>query len=184
MDNEKLNIIISLVVAIATFISTLYGIKSFKKQKEYEKYEVSFKEFYVPLLQLIEKHLYVSDINSSSFLSAKTSVHKLIEDKYIYVPFRIQNAFSDFESNNNEKNYKKFCDSFLTNYYEVSKVCGMKHITVWHRNKCKWYSSKLKFIFTNIKFWLDFIYLIFMGFSIWVISLAIIFSFLKWVGII
>lgn len=171
MDNEKLNIIISLVVAIATFISTLYGIKSFKKQKEYEKYEVSFKEFYVPLLQLIEKHLYVSDINSSSFLSAKTSVHKLIEDKYIYVPFRIQNAFSAFESNNNEKNYKKFCDSFLTNYYEVSKVCGMKHITVWHRNKRKWYSSKLKFIFTNIKFWLDFIYLIFMGFSIWVISL-------------
>lgn len=180
MDNEKLNIIISLVVAIATFISTLYGIKSFKKQKEYE---ISFKEFYIPLLQLIKKHLYVSDINTPSFLSAKTSIHKLIEEKYIYVPFSIQNAFSAFEGNSNEKNYKKFCDSFIINYCEVSKICGMKRITVWHRNKCKWYSSKLKCVFTNIRVWLDFIYLFFMGLSIWVISLAIIFSFLKWVGI-
>lgn len=184
MNNEKLNIIISLVLAIATFISTLYGIKAFRKQKEYEKCEISFKEFYVPLLQIIEKHLYVSDINTPSFLAAKTSIHKLIEDKYIYVPFCIQNAFGLFENNSNEKNYKKFCDSFITNYCEVSKVCGMKHITVWHRNKCKWYSSTLKCIFINVSFWLDFIYLIFMGLSIWIISLAIIFSFFKWLGLI
>lgn len=183
MDNEKLNIIIALVVASATLISSLYGVISFKKQKEYEKYEISFKEFYIPLLKIIEKHLYVSDINTPSFLAAKTSIHKLIKDEYIYVPFSIQTAFKDFESDSSVKSYKKFCDSFIANYCEVSKKCGMKHITVWHRNKYKWYSSKFKLVCTNIICLFNIIYWIFLSLSIWLISLGIIFSFFKWIGI-
>lgn len=45
MDNEKLNIIIALVVASATLISSVYGVISFKKQKEYENMKSHLKNF-------------------------------------------------------------------------------------------------------------------------------------------
>lgn len=184
MDNDNFNTVISCVVAIATLISAVYGVISFKKQKEYEKYEIAFKEFYIPLLQLIEKHLYVTNYNTPSFMTAKTSIHQLIEDKYIYVPFDIQNTFSAFEATPNEINYKMFCDHFLYKYCEVSKACGMKRITVRQRNKNKWYSSVRKRIFVNLKYGLDCLYIIFVGLEIWLILLLIFLKSLIWIGII
>lgn len=183
MDNEKLNITISFIVAISTFLSTVYGIKSFQNQKEYEKNEQAFREFYVPLLQLIEKHLYVSNINTSSFLTVKTAIHQLIKDKYIYVPLEVQSAYSTFEATANEKNYKEFCDCFMTYYYEISNICGLKRITIRHRNKNKWYSSRFKCVIANIKYCFNCMYFILVGLGIWMLSMSIIFALFKWIGI-
>ncbi len=183
MNNEKWDISSSFIIKIATLFSSLYGVRSFKKQKEYEKYEASFNEFYIPLLKLIEKHLYVTNYNTQSFLAAKTSIHQLMEDKYIYVPFDIQIAFRDFEDTANEKNYKKFCDCFISNYCEVSRICGMKHISVRHRNKNNWYSSKYKQIFANLKYYFDCAYYILIVITIWLVLMAIIFAFFKWIEI-
>ena len=68
MDTTNVEKIISCITGIVTLLSTVYGVFSFRKQKNYERSEKALTEFYVPLLRTIEKHLYTSDYTSQSFL--------------------------------------------------------------------------------------------------------------------
>lgn len=149
MDAAILEKIISCIAGVIALFSTVYGMSSFRKQKNYERSEKALTEFYVPLLQTIEKHLYTTDYTSQSFLKVKTSMHKLFEEQYIFVPFDLQRKFTDFEENTNAKKYKIFCDCFLDYYYSTSKNCGIKILTIPQRFANNWYSSKLK------KFWCE-----------------------------
>ena len=158
MDTEKIKSIISIIVALTTFITSIYSIKAFKSQKKYEKYETAFKEFYLPLMQIIEQHLYETDFTKPSFKAAKSSIHKLFQDKYIYVPFKLQKSFLDFEEKGGTKTYNDFCDNLIELYCNSAKDFGIKILTVRQRNKFNWYSSTWKRIKINIMCFLNCIY--------------------------
>lgn len=179
MDKKFIESFLSCVVQIATLISTVYGVFSFARQKKYEKSEIALTEFYIPLLQLIEKHLYTPDYNSESFLSAKTSIHKLFKDKYIHVPFELQRRFDVFEKSKNEKDYKKFCDCFLDYYCYISKKCGIKILTIPQRTAKKWYSSGWKKSRCTINLICDFISYIVIVLCIWGVSMLVLFKVLE-----
>ncbi|MBQ8781232.1 MAG: hypothetical protein IJZ72_06125 [Oscillospiraceae bacterium] len=187
---EKAELIIKIISGIAALISAVGGIGKFRKQKEHEQAENKFRNFYIPAMKLLEKHLYISkqeDLNKQSFLSSKTAFHKLIDEQYMYVPFKLQDAFNDFEKSNGDnklKLYRKFCDYFINFYRENAKACGMKHLTVWRRNKLKWYSSTWKMILTNANVFLNLIYSSFIAFTIWLVIMAILLNVLKWLGLI
>lgn len=178
MNEAIIEKILSVIVSTVTLIGTIYGIFSFKKQKNYEKSETALTEFYVPLLQIIEKHLYTSNYNSSSFLNAKTSMHKLFKDKYIYVPFELQRIFNAFEENTNEKNYKSFCDCFLDYYCNISKKCGTKTLTTSQRFANNWYSSKWKKIWCRIELICTVFSYLTIGVCIWIVGTSVLFKIL------
>lgn len=179
MDTTILEKIISCIAGIVALFSTVYGMSSFRKQKNYERSEKALTEFYVPLLQTIEKHLYTTDYTSQTFLKAKTSVHKLFEDQYIFVPFDLQRKFTDFEENTNEKNYKIFCDCFLDYYYSTSKNCGMKILTIPQRAANNWYSSKLKKIWCKFELICTAFSYVMLGICIWVVGTSVLIKILN-----
>ena len=173
MDTTILEKIISCIAGIATLVSTIYSVFSFRKQKNYERSEKALTEFYVPLLRIIEKHLYTDDYTTQSFLKAKTSMHKLFEDQYIFVPFELQRKFNIFKENTNEKNYKIFCDCFLDYYYNTSKNCGIKILTTTQRAANNWYSSKLKKFWCKIELICASISYLVIGVCIWAVVMSV-----------
>lgn len=173
MDTTNVEKIISCITGIVTLLSTVYGVFSFRKQKNYERSEKALTEFYVPLLRTIEKHLYTSDYTSQSFLKAKTSVHKLFEEQYIFVPFELQRKFTAFEEDTNQKNYKIFCDCFLDYYYNTSKNCGIKILTTTQRAANNWYSSKLKKFWCKIELICASISYLVIGVCIWAVVMSV-----------
>lgn len=183
MDIEKIKIIISIIVALTTFITSIYSIRAFKSQKKYEKNETAFKEFYLPLMQIIEQHLYETDFTKPSFKAAKSSIHKLFQDKYMYVPFKLQKSFLDFEKEESTKTYNDFCDNLIELYCNSTKDFGIKILTVRQRNKFKWYSSIWKMIATNILHFLNCIYYILVILSIWFLGMSLFFKLLSWLNI-
>lgn len=105
------------------------------------------------------------------FLKAKTAIHKLFEEKYIYVPFELQRKFKIFERETNKKNYKKLCDCFLDYYHNTSKNCGVKILSTSQRIANNWYGSKLEKLFCKVKLICNFIFYITMSLCIWIICM-------------
>lgn len=173
MDTAFLEKIISCIAGVIALFSTVYGMSSFRKQKNYERSEKALTEFYVPLLQTIEKHLYTTDYTSQSFLKVKTSMHKLFEEQYIFVPFDLQRKFTDFEENTNAKKYKIFCDCFLDYYYSTSKNCGIKILTIPQRFANNWYSSKLKKFWCEVELICKSISYLAIGVCIWAVVMSV-----------
>lgn len=180
---EAINIINSIIVAITTLITSIYSVEAFKSHKNYEKNETAFKEFYLPLMQIIEQHLYKTDFTNPSFNAAKSSIHKLFQDKYMYVPFKLQKSFLDFEKNVSIKTYKVFCDKFIKLYCNSAKGFGTKILTVRQRNEFKWYSSIWKKIVINIMCFLNLIYYFSVAISIWFLGMSLFFKILSWLDI-
>lgn len=185
---EKTDFIIKIISGIAGLVSACESVWKFRKQKEHEQAETAFRSLYIPAMELIEDHLYVSnkdDFNKPSFISCKTSLHKLIDEQYIYVPFNLQDTFNDFEKStgdNRIKSYNKFCDCFINYYRENANACGMKRLSVWRRNKLKWYSSTQKMILTNAMVIGEIISTLLMVVSISLIATVILLNALQWLG--
>lgn len=187
MDKEKIEVILSITVAISTFISALYGIRQYTHQKSYDKTQKAFENFYIPLFKLIDKHLYkINNFKSQSFNQAISNIRNLISEQYMYVPFELQSAFEDFCNSNNtqkEDSYLKFCDCFISNYREVSNICKQKQINTPLRNKMNWYVDAKQRILCNIIYCFSCIYFILIGISISGIFISITFYLFNLIGI-
>lgn len=183
MDSEKINILISLGLATVTTITSINGIKSYKNQKRYEKNELALKEFYIPLFQKLEKHLYKFDADNSDFKKTIKFISTFFRNKYIYVPFLLQITFNNFLDEPAPQKYNKFCDCFLNLYSSLSRACNTKPLTTHHRNMSKWYKGFVQRIFFNLKDILNFLYYLVVILTIWLVAMSILYKIFMWVNV-
>ena len=168
---------LELVVPIATLISTIYGVMKFKRQKQYENAQKTFEEFYIPAMKILENQLYnKADFASASFSCSKKEFKELLKDKYIYIPFVLQEKWNCFllDKQNKRKSYLKFCNCFFENYQYYSRICKMKQITIFYRNRNKLYCNLFHQIWVNIERAVEIISLSLLVASLWIIALYII----------